>query len=190
MNLVIKNPEVAEFYCKEGCGECCKSAVPIYPAEAFKLSQFSGIPLKKLVVNSRTEPYFLILNNTKYGEGSCIFLDDKNACIVYNSGLRPVICMAYPLDFSAHLDEDLVTVVINPFKKCIAPEKENKLLEETKIRDLIKRGIILKATRTLLPDKTKDTERFCAESHRISESLSLEQAIATLRGKSRYDIYL
>ena len=63
-----------QITCDKGCSKCCVSEITLFPVEADNI--------KEKIKHKKIKP------NTK--KGSCIFLDDKDNCQIYEH--RPLVC--------------------------------------------------------------------------------------------------
>lgn len=67
--------------CVNGCAKCCHVDLSIYTSEATLILEW----FKTLSINKKE---IIVKNHSELGR--CIFLDEKNSCLVYE--VRPVIC--------------------------------------------------------------------------------------------------
>ncbi|UDQ98601.1 YkgJ family cysteine cluster protein [Lentisphaerota bacterium WC36G] len=103
-NIKIDVDKNLKFSCSS-CGACCRHwLVPVTLAEKERIESLD-LPNYDFE-NSAPEEYFTKLTKSLYtinkkSDGSCVFLDDKNLCIIhslYGEEYKSLACRLYPLD--------------------------------------------------------------------------------------------
>lgn len=91
----MANPEIKKFVsCKKGCSACCHTQVAITEAEAILLAKLikDGTPIDwtKMFIQAEAENSVEKYFKLSYDQRSCIFLDEKGECKIYED--RPSVC--------------------------------------------------------------------------------------------------
>ncbi|MDD0854034.1 YkgJ family cysteine cluster protein [Halobacteriovorax sp. GB3] len=96
-NQEVLDNEVVQKYmsCKKGCAACCHTQVSVTSDEAELLTDLYlkgevDIDLKKLYLQSEARNDVSKWYNIPYDIRRCLFLDENNACKIYEN--RPAVC--------------------------------------------------------------------------------------------------
>jgi len=184
MIIEVPDPKDLNYYCSS-CSKCCNDNVPIHPAEVLELSKYTGLGVKRLVQEERSENHFWL----RYDQvkNTCIFLEDGR-CSIYER--RPVVCRKFPVNFAAVLGDGLVTAIAhNPWNEsCIGlPEKNESTLRRFSEQDflyIIEKSLIHRAVRASLNGLSRKSN-MAQEAYSLFNSLSLDDAVDVLRKGNR-----
>ncbi len=143
MDIQITNPEAAQLYCREGCGDCCIRGAMIYSAEAINIAERVGKPIIGFASLDST-PDRMQLGGTGSLLQECPFLDSDRRCGIYEN--RPLVCRTQPYEYKVELNGSVrVTINGTPDKDCTRNCGPPRQVSDEEIVELVTRGLKLKA---------------------------------------------